>query len=75
MMPLWKVIETLEEMSCNSDIHNTEAIYTAAYYLKGMQNFCRNFRQLKRDLLHKTNELNEVISEMQKTAEEVFTNI
>ena len=39
MMPLWKVIETLEEMSCNPDIHNTEAIYTAAYYLTGMQNF------------------------------------
>ena len=36
MMPLWKVIEVLEEMSCNSDIHNNEAIYTAAYYLKGM---------------------------------------
>ena len=32
MMPLWKVIEVLEEMSCNSDIHNTEAIYTAAHY-------------------------------------------
>lgn len=75
MMPLWKVIETLEEMSCNSDIHNTEAIYTAAYYLKGMQNFCRNFGQLQRDLHHKTTEMQLVISEMQKAAEEGFTNI
>lgn len=75
MMPLWKVIETLEEMSCNSDIHNTEAIYTAAYYLKGMQNFCRNFGQLQLDLHHKTTEMQLVISEMQKVAEEGFTNI
>lgn len=75
MMPLWKVIEVLEEMCCNSDIHNTEAIYAAAFYLKGMQNFCRNFGKLQSDLHHKTNELKAVISEMQETAEEGFTII
>lgn len=75
MMPLWKVIEVLEEMSCNQDIHNTEAIYTAAHYLKGMQNFCSNFGSLQRDLHHKTTEMQKVIFEMQKVAEEGFTNI
>lgn len=75
MMPLWKVIKTLEEMSCNSDIHNTEAIYAAAYYLKGMQNFCSNFGHLQRELHHKTTEMQLVVSKMQKVAEEGFTNI
>lgn len=40
-----------------------------------MQNFCRNFGQLQRDLHHKTTEMQLVISEMQKAAEEGFTNI
>lgn len=26
MMPLWKVIETLEEMSCNPNVYSAEAI-------------------------------------------------
>lgn len=33
-MPLWKVIETLEEMSCNPDVYSAEAVYLAAKHLK-----------------------------------------
>lgn len=37
MMPLWKVIETLEEMSCNPDIHNTEAIYCCLLFKRNAE--------------------------------------
>ena len=72
MMPLWKVIETLEEMSCNPDVYSAEAVYLAAKHLKNMQTFCQKVQATKKKLTKQMMDLAETTLEMQELAKEIY---
>lgn len=72
MMPLWKVIETLEEMSCNPDVYSAEAVYLAAKHLKNMQTFCQKAQTMKTNMTKQAMALCETTLEMQELAKEIY---
>lgn len=72
MMPLWKVIETLEEMSCNPNAYSAEAVYLAAKHLKNMQTFCQKAQTIKTNMTKQTRALCETTLEMQELAKEIY---
>lgn len=72
MMPLWKVIETLEEMSCNPNVYSAEAVYLAAKHLKNMQAFCQKVQTTKKKLTKQMMDLAETTLEMQELAKEIY---
>ena len=72
MMPLWKVIETLEEMSCNPDVYSAEAVYLAAKHLKTCRHFAKRYRQQKKKLTKQMMDLAETTLEVQELAKEIY---
>lgn len=72
MMPLWKVIEVLEEMSCNPNVYSAEAVYLAAKHLKNMQAFCQKAQAIKSKMTKQAKELCETTLEMQELAKEIY---
>lgn len=72
MMPLWKVIETLEEMSCNPNVYSAEAVYLAAKHLKNMQTYCHAAQTIKKKMTDQAKALCETTLEMQELAREIY---
>lgn len=72
MMPLWKVIEVLEEMSCNPNVYSAEAVYLAAKHLKNMQTFCQKAQAIKSKMTKQAKDLCETTLEMQELAKEIY---
>ena len=72
MMPLWKVIEVLEEMSCNPNVYSAEAVYLAAKHLKNMQTFCQKAQAIKTKMTKQAKDLCETTLEMQELAKEIY---
>lgn len=70
MMPLWKVIETLEEMSCNPDVYSAEAVYLAAKHLKNMQAFCKKAQTINKNISKQVMDLAETVLNIQELARE-----
>ena len=72
MMPLWKVIEVLKEMSCNPNVYSAEAVYLAAKHLKNMQTFCQKAQAIKSKMTKQAKDLCETTLEMQELAKEIY---